>query len=134
VTIAFTNGKHPFINKLVIIKGLQKSYWNKVNSSKENVKTELFPMDSISELSYKNMGNSPSFLTITHMTLSAKWFRSYGILTINVAAEFFFWTQQQLNGSSHLGFGLAETPEALSTILVGNSHRFPMIHNMATTG
>jgi hypothetical protein len=45
-------------------------------------------MDSVLELNTKNMGNSPSFLTITHTTLSAKWFRSYGILTIDIAVEF----------------------------------------------
>jgi hypothetical protein len=49
---------------------------------------ELFPKDSILELNTKNLGNSPSFLTFTHMTLSARWFRSYGILMIDVAAEF----------------------------------------------
>jgi hypothetical protein len=46
------------------------------------------------------MTNSPSFLTITHTTLSAKWFRSYKILTIDVAAEFCFWTEQWWKGSS----------------------------------
>jgi hypothetical protein len=51
---------------------------------------ELFPKDYVLELNIKNLGNSPSFLTNTHTTLSAKWFRSYGILTIDVAAEFFF--------------------------------------------
>jgi hypothetical protein len=42
-----------------------------------------------------NLGNLPSFLTITHTTLSAKWFRRYGILTIDVAAEFCSWTDQR---------------------------------------
>jgi hypothetical protein len=51
---------------------------------------ELFPMDSIPELNTKNLGISPIVLTITHTTLSAKWFRSYRILTINVAAELCF--------------------------------------------
>jgi hypothetical protein len=37
------------------------------------------------ELNTKNLGNSPSFLTITHMTLSSR--RSYGILMINIAAK-----------------------------------------------
>jgi hypothetical protein len=40
---------------------------------------------------------------------------------IDVAAEFSFWTDQQLNGSSLLCFRLAETPEVPNTILVGNS-------------
>jgi hypothetical protein len=70
---------------------------------------ELFPKDSILDLNTKNMGNSPSFLTITHTTLSAKWFKSYVILIIDVAAEFCSWTEQRQNGSSHLGFGFAET-------------------------
>jgi hypothetical protein len=41
----------------------------------------------------KDLGNYYSFLTITHTTLSAKQFRSYEILTIDVAAEFSFWTK-----------------------------------------
>jgi hypothetical protein len=51
---------------------------------------ELFLEEFVLELNTKNMGNSTSFLTITHMTLSAKWFRKYGILTIDVAAVFCF--------------------------------------------
>jgi hypothetical protein len=39
----------------------------------------LFPMDSVPELSTKNLGNSPRFLSVTHMALFTKWFRSYGI-------------------------------------------------------
>jgi hypothetical protein len=65
----------------------------------EKVKMELFPMDSIPELNAKNMGNSPTFLSVTHTTLSSKRFRSYGILMTNVAAEFCFWTEQRLIGS-----------------------------------
>jgi hypothetical protein len=38
---------------------------------------ELFPMDSVLELNTKKLGNSPRFLTITHMTLFALWFGSY---------------------------------------------------------
>jgi hypothetical protein len=62
----------------------------KVNSSKEKEKAELFQMDSIPELNTKNLENSPSFLSVTHTTLFAKQFRSYGILTIDIAAEFCF--------------------------------------------
>jgi hypothetical protein len=94
----------------------------------------MFPKDSVLELNTKNLGNSPSFPTITHTTLSAKLFRSYGILTIDVAAELCFWTEQRLNGSSHLGFPLAETLEVPNTQLVGNSLSFPMVHNKAPTG
>jgi hypothetical protein len=51
---------------------------------------ELFPMDSVPELKTKKLGNSHRFLTITNMTLFAKQFRSYGILSIDIAAEFSF--------------------------------------------
>jgi hypothetical protein len=51
----------------------------KVNSSKEKAKIELFHTDSVLELNIKNLGNSPSFVTNTHTTLSAKEFRSYGL-------------------------------------------------------
>jgi hypothetical protein len=54
---------------------------------------ELFPRDTVLELNTKKLGNSPRFLTITRMTLSAKRFRSYGILMIDVAAEFYFWIE-----------------------------------------
>jgi hypothetical protein len=68
----------------------------KVNSSKEKAKIELFPRDSFPELITKTLGISPSFLTTTHTTLFAKRFRGYGILTIDVAAEFCFWIERQL--------------------------------------
>jgi hypothetical protein len=70
-----------------------------MNSSKETVKTELFGYNSVQELNTKNMGNSPSFLSVTHMILSAKRFRSYRISKINFAADFCFWTEQRLNGT-----------------------------------
>jgi hypothetical protein len=66
----------------------------KANNSKKKAKTELLPKDFVPELNTENLGNSTSFLTITHMTLSAKCFISYGILTIDIAAEFFSWTDQ----------------------------------------
>jgi hypothetical protein len=56
---------------------------------------KLFPKDYIPELNTKKLDNSPRFLTITHMTMSAKQFRCYRILTINVAAEFCFWIEHQ---------------------------------------
>jgi hypothetical protein len=92
------------------------------------VKTELLPKDSVPELSTKNLGNFPIFLTITHMTLSTKQFRRYGILTIDVATEFCFSAEQRHNGSSVSRLGLAETPEVLNTILVDNSLSFPMVY------
>jgi hypothetical protein len=55
---------------------------------------ELFLKDSILELNTTKLGNSPRFLTITHTTLFAKWFRSYGISMIDIAAEFHFWTER----------------------------------------
>jgi hypothetical protein len=60
---------------------------------------ELFPKDFVPELNIKKLDSSPGFLTITHMTPFAKQFRNYGILTIDVTAEFCFWTEQQCNGS-----------------------------------
>jgi hypothetical protein len=92
------------------------------------VKTELFPKNSVLELNTKKLGNSTSFLTITRTTLSAKRFRSYGILTIDVAAEFCFWTEQRQNGSSVSSLVFAETPEVPNTILVDNSLSFLIGH------
>jgi hypothetical protein len=88
---------------------------------------ELFPKEFVPELNIKNMGNSYSFLTITHTTPSAKQFRKYGILTIDVAAVFYFWTEQRWNGSSISRLGLAETLEVPNTVSKGNSLNFPMV-------
>jgi hypothetical protein len=88
---------------------------------------QLFPKEFVLELNTKNLGNSTSFLTITHMTLSAKRFRKYGILTIDVAAVFCFWTEQRRKGTSISRLGLAETPEIPNTISKGNSLSFPMV-------
>jgi hypothetical protein len=89
---------------------------------------ELFPKEFVPELNTKNLGNSTRFLTITHMTLSAKRFRIYGILPIDVTAEFCSWTEQRQNGFSISGLGLAETPEVPNTISKGNSLSFPLVH------
>jgi hypothetical protein len=70
-----------------------------VNSSKETVKTGLFGHNSVPELNTKNMGNSPSFLSVTHTTLSTKRSRSYKILKIDFAADSCFWAEQRLNGT-----------------------------------
>jgi hypothetical protein len=91
-------------------------------------------MDSVLELNTKNLDISPRFLTLTHTTLSAKRFRSYQILTIEVAAEFCFWTEQRHNRYSPLGFRLTKTLEVLNTKLVGNSLGFPMVHIMVPNG
>jgi hypothetical protein len=65
----------------------------------------MFPREFVLELNTKNLANSPSFLTITHMTLSAKWFKSYGIFTINVAAEF---CSGQNSGGTDLQFAISD--------------------------
>jgi hypothetical protein len=94
----------------------------------------LFGHNSVLELSTKNIGNSPSFLSANHTILSAKRFRCYGISKIDFAADFCFWTEQRLNGTQPLGLGLVETSKILNTIIVGDSLRFPMVHNMAQNG
>jgi hypothetical protein len=63
------------------------------------------------------------------MTLSAKQFRSYGNLTINIAAEFCTWMEQQQNGSLISSPGLAETPDVPNIVLVDNSLCFPTTQN-----
>jgi hypothetical protein len=88
---------------------------------------ELFSKEFVLELNTKNMGNSDSFLTTTHTTLSAKRFTKSGILMIDVTAVFCFWTEQQRNGSSFSRLGLAETPDVLNTISEGNSLNIPMV-------
>jgi hypothetical protein len=50
----------------------------------------MFPKEFVPELNTKNLATLLAFLTITHMTLSAKWFRKYGILTIDVTVVFCF--------------------------------------------
>jgi hypothetical protein len=55
-------------------------------------------------------------------------------LTIDVAAEFCFWTEQWRNGSSIFRLRLAETPEVLNAVLDENSLNFPMVHQMAPNG
>jgi hypothetical protein len=61
---------------------------HKANNSKEKVKTEQFYCETVMEPNTKKLGNSRSFPTDTHMTLSAKRFGNYRVLTINIAAEF----------------------------------------------
>jgi hypothetical protein len=94
----------------------------------------LFPKEFVPELNTKNMGNSTSFLTITHITLSAKRFRKYRILTIDVAVVLYFWTEQRWNGSSISILGLAEILEVPNIISEGNSLSFLMVHLTAPTG
>jgi hypothetical protein len=64
-----------------------------MNISKEKVKMGLFYYDSVLELNTKNIENSPSFISITHTTLSTKRFRGYGILNIDLTVEFCSWTE-----------------------------------------
>jgi hypothetical protein len=68
----------------------------------------MFPMEFVSELNTKNLTNSPRFLTITHTTMSAKWFRCYGISTIDVAAEF---CSGQNSGKIDLQFSVSDWPK-----------------------
>jgi hypothetical protein len=49
-------------------------------------------------LNTTKLGNSASFLNITHMTPFAKRFRSYRILMTDVAADFGFQTELPLIG------------------------------------
>jgi hypothetical protein len=109
-----------------IIKSSKSKYRNlyKANSNKLKVKMELFPKEFVLELNTKNLGNSISFLTITHITLSTKWFRKYEILTIDVAAVFCFWAGQRRNRSSISRIGLAKTLEILNTVSEDNSLNF----------
>jgi hypothetical protein len=89
---------------------------------------ELLPKYFVLALTTKNLINSTLFLTITHMTMSAIWFISYGILTIDVAAEFCSWTDQRPKWIFNFsGLGLAKTPEVLNTVSEGNSLSFPMV-------
>jgi hypothetical protein len=105
-----------------------------VNNNEEKAETELFPKDFVPELNTKNLYNSPSFLTITHTTLSASRFRSYEILTIDVAAEFCIRAEQRHNGSLISTLGLAETLKVSNTILEDNSLSFLMFHYTTPNG
>jgi hypothetical protein len=80
------------------------------------------------------MGNSTIFLPATHTTLSSKQFRRYGILKIDFAADFCFWTELQLNGTQPLDLRLTKTPKVPNTITVANSLSYPMVHNTDTNG
>jgi hypothetical protein len=46
---------------------------------------------------------------------------------IDVAAEFYSWTEQWQNGSSISSLRLVETPEVLNTVSKDNSLSFPMV-------
>jgi hypothetical protein len=53
----------------------------------------LFIYNSILELNTKKLGNSPSFLSITHTALSSKRFGGYRILKIDFTTELCFWAE-----------------------------------------
>jgi hypothetical protein len=91
------------------------------------MKTGLFLKDFVAKLNTKNFGNSISFLTNTHTTLSASRFRCYGIL-IDITAEFCIRIEQRHNGSSISSLGLAETPAVLNTISEDNSLSLLMVY------
>jgi hypothetical protein len=123
--------KHRHINVTNPISISQKAnieIYIKANSSKQKARTKLFLKDFVLELNTRNLDNSPSFQTITNMTLSIRRFRGYIILMIDVAAEFCIQTEQRNNGSSISSLGLAETPGVPNTILEDNSLSFPMVY------
>jgi hypothetical protein len=92
---------------------------------------KLFPKDFVRELNTKNLDNSPSLITIIHMTLSTKWLRGYRILTIDVTAKFCVRTEQQHNGCSISSLTLANTPKVLNNDSEDNSLSFPMVYYTA---
>jgi hypothetical protein len=65
----------------------------------------MFPREFVLELYTKNLGNSSRFSTNTHTTLSAKRFKSYGISTIDVAAEL---CSRQNSGGTDLQFSISD--------------------------
>jgi hypothetical protein len=75
---------------MIHLEKIETEICTKANINKEKAKTELFSMDSVLELTTKNLCNSPNFLTITHMTLSVKRFGSYDVLNFDFATEFCF--------------------------------------------
>jgi hypothetical protein len=79
----------------------------------------------------KKVSNSFYFPSVTYSDSSDKWFRSYRILRINFAAEFCFWTEQQLKGTELLGLGMTKTLEVQNTIMVCNSLSFLVVYKMA---
>jgi 2C-methyl-D-erythritol 2,4-cyclodiphosphate synthase len=66
---------------------------------------DLFPREFVLELNTKNLRNSPSFLTITHTTLSTRRFRGYRISTIDITVEF---CSGQNSGRTDLQFSISE--------------------------
>jgi hypothetical protein len=88
------------------------------------MKTGRFGQNPVPEMNTKNMGNSPSFLSVTHTILSVKWFISYRILKIDFVADFCFWTEQRLIGTQLLGLGLAKTLKVPNIIMVGTLSAF----------
>jgi hypothetical protein len=59
---------------------------------KGNYNLGLFRWDSSPELTTKKLKKSHSFPLVTYAASSDQLFRSYGILRIDIAAEFCFWT------------------------------------------
>jgi hypothetical protein len=53
---------------------------------------------------------------------------------IDVAAEFYSWTEQRQNGFLIPSLGLAETPEVPNTVSKGSPLSFSMVHYTASTG
>jgi hypothetical protein len=78
---------------------LLKLYSGQIAASKEKYILRLLGWDSSLGLNSKKVGNSPRFQSVTYSDSSDKQLRSYGILTIDIAAEFSSWTEQRLNGT-----------------------------------
>jgi hypothetical protein len=100
-------------------------------ASKEKSILGLFGWDSSPGMNTKNLENSPILPSVTYSASSDQRFRRYGILKIDFAADFCFWTELHLNGTQLLGLGLVETTEVPNTIMVADSLIFPMVHNTA---
>jgi hypothetical protein len=93
----------------------------------------MFSREFVSELTTKNLGNSPSFLTITHTTLSTQRFRCYGISTIDVAAEF---CSRQNSSGTDLQFSVSDLSKLWKPRIPfwTTTLSFSMVHQMAPNG
>jgi hypothetical protein len=103
-------------------------------SIKREIKSGTVWWDSSPDLNTKKLENSPNFPSDTYTASSDQRFRTYKILTVDIAAELYFWTEQWQNGSSVSSLGLAETPEVPNAKFVGNSLRFLMVYQMDPNG
>jgi hypothetical protein len=87
--------------------------------------------ETVPELNTKKLGNSRSFLTITHTTLFANQFMSYRIFNDRRCCRIPLLDRTAAKQISTFRLRFAENLEVLNTELVGNSLSFPMIHQTA---